>query len=243
MTSDLVPSVSARSAVLSLLLGVQPPSLSAREIVGAMGLFGIAESTTRVALTRMTSNGDLTRIDGVYTLSERLIRRQHDSRPPDRVDWDGTWEMAVITTVGRSAANRTALRATLRSLRVGELREGVWMRPANLRRPWPDDALRVSTRFDATPTGDPAELVRRLWDVDTWAARGFAYLDAIAEAGDEPTRFVTMVAAVNHLNTDPLLPPELRPKRWPGEAITAVYDEYRAWLTEQRDEAFAPETH
>ena len=234
MTSDLVPSVSARSAVLSLLLGAQPPSLAGREIVAAMTLFGITESTTRVALTRMVSNGDLTRDDGVYTLSERLSRRQRDSHPPERVPWDGSWEMAVITTTGRSAADRAALRTTLRSLRVGELREGVWMRPANLRRAWPDDAERVSTRFEARPTDDPADLVHRLWDLDAWAARGDAYLDALAAARDEPSRFVTMVAAVNHLNTDPLLPTELLPRHWPGPALAESYAQYRAWLATLR---------
>ena len=55
----------------------QPMASDLREIVGAMRLFGIAESTTRVALTRMVAGGDLIRDDTGHTLSERLVQRQH----------------------------------------------------------------------------------------------------------------------------------------------------------------------
>ncbi|HCS55949.1 MAG TPA: PaaX family transcriptional regulator, partial [Gordonia polyisoprenivorans] len=36
MTDPLAPPVPARSAILSLLLGAHPPTLTVREIVGAM---------------------------------------------------------------------------------------------------------------------------------------------------------------------------------------------------------------
>lgn len=236
MSRPLVPPVPARSAVLSLLLGAQPPTLSGREIVGAMGLFGISESATRVALSRMVASGDLTRHDGTYTLSDRLVRRQQDVTAPDRREWTGTWEVAVVTTTGRSAADRVALRSEMARQRVAELREGVWTRPANLRRRWPDSLLEVSTCFEARPLDDPAVLAGRLWDLPAWSARGHAYLDALGKADDEPTRFVTMVAAVHHLQTDPLLPDELLPDDWPAGELDATYDRYRGWLAAMRDD-------
>ncbi|MFM1725198.1 MULTISPECIES: PaaX family transcriptional regulator [Rhodococcus] len=243
MPRPLVPPVPARSAVLSLLLGAQPPTLSGREIVGAMGLFGISESTTRVALSRMVASGDLTRRDGTYTLSDRLARRQRDVTAPDRREWTGTWEIAVVTTTGRSAADRVALRGEMARQRVAELREGVWTRPANLRRRWPDSLLAVSTCFEARPLDDPAALAARLWDLPAWSARGHAYLEALDDASDEPTRFVTMVAAVNHLQTDPLLPAELLPGDWPAEALDATYERYREWLATMRDNLSAMPPH
>lgn len=236
MDSPLVPPVSARSAVLSLLLGAQPPTLNVREIVGAIGLFGISESATRVALTRMVAGGDLLRHESAYTLSERLLRRQEQVEPPARRRWSGSWEMAVVTATGRAAADRVALRTEMTRHRIAELREGVWTRPANLVHHWPDRLREVSTFFEARPDGDPAELAARLWNLDAWATRGQAYLDALAAVHDEPTRFVTMVAAVHHLQTDPLLPTELLPAHWPGERLATIYADYRAWLAAMRED-------
>ncbi|MFC7583725.1 hypothetical protein ACFQYP_08080 [Nonomuraea antimicrobica] len=77
--------LSARSAVLSALLGSHPPRLSARHLVRIGALFGIAEGTVRVALSRMVATGDLLQSGGRYTLSERLVERQarqDESRDP-----------------------------------------------------------------------------------------------------------------------------------------------------------------
>ncbi|WHU46328.1 PaaX family transcriptional regulator C-terminal domain-containing protein [Gordonia sp. L191] len=240
MTDPLAPPVPARSAILSLLLGAHPPTLTVREIVGAMRLFGIAESTTRVALTRMVAGGDLIRDDAGHTLSERLVQRQRDVEPPERRPWTGLWEMAVVTTTGRDAADRVALRSEMARQRVAQLREGVWTRPANLDRPFSARLLEVSTCFEARPLSGSAELAHRLWDLDAWSRRGHAFLDALDDvsnrgAADEPRRFRIMVAAVHHLQTDPLLPDELLPAGWPAEALTTVYTEYRAWLAAMRE--------
>lgn len=227
MNAALTPPVSARSAVLSLLLGVHPPELSAREIVTAMQFFGVSESAVRVAMSRMVAAGDLLREGAVYRLSPRLIERQQAAAAPAVREWNGTWEMAVVTTSGRSAADRVALRDELARQRVAELREGVWTRPANLRRGWPDRLLEVSTCFEARPVADAVDLAGTLWDLTGWSRKGHAYLDALAKVGDEPSRFVTMVAAVRHLQTDPLLPAELLPSDWPGRALQDAYDDYR----------------
>ncbi|GAA1481101.1 PaaX family transcriptional regulator C-terminal domain-containing protein [Gordonia sinesedis] len=235
MTSALVPPVSARSAILSLLLGAHPPELTTAEIVAAMGLVGKPESTVRVALSRMANGDDLVRTETGYRLSDRLVARQRAVEPPAQRRWRGTWEMAIVTTTGRSAADRTALRAEMMRLRMAELREGVWIRPANLARDWPEHLRAVTTRFEATPADDSTELARRLWDLDEWAERAHWYLDALAAAADDqPTRFVTMVAAVRHLQTDPLLPAELLPADWPGDSLTTVYADYRRWLRDMR---------
>src|SRR5690242_5384523 len=92
--------LSARSVVLSLLLGAHPPELPVSALVDAGELFEIAESTLRVALTRMVAGGDLERSDGVYRLSARMLERQR--RQDEALDqpgpWEGTWEMVVVTS-------------------------------------------------------------------------------------------------------------------------------------------------
>src|SRR5262245_51564192 len=123
----------ARSVVLSTLLGHHPPQLPVRALVEAGALFGIAEGTVRVALSRMVAAGDLEPGDGAYRLSRRLLERQarqDASLHPRTRPWDGSWEIAVVTADRRHAADRTALRQTMTALRLAELREGTWLRPA-----------------------------------------------------------------------------------------------------------------
>ncbi len=235
MSTPLTTTVSARSAVLSLLLGAHPPELEGREIVAAMRLFGISESTTRAAMSRMVGAGDLVRDGGRYALSHRLADRQARTDSPAALPWDGTWETAIVTTTGRSAGDRAELRTEMTRLRLAELREGVWMRPANLDRTLPASVRQVTARFTARPDDDPAGLAGALWDLPEWSRHGHALLGAIAEAGDDGrARFLTMVSVVRHLYRDPLLPPELTPEGWPADALTAAYADFRAWLAEMR---------
>ncbi len=127
--------LTARSVVLSVLLGAHPAWASASELVTLTADFGIKEPTLRVALTRMVGAGDLVRSADGYRLSERLLarqRRQDDALDPRLRQWDGTWTTLVITSVGSDARSRASIRTTLHHRRFGELREGVWMRPDNL---------------------------------------------------------------------------------------------------------------
>jgi phenylacetic acid degradation operon negative regulatory protein len=108
--------LSARSVVLSLLLGAHPPELAVRDLVTVGEHFGIAEPTLRVALTRMVAAGDLDRTDATYRLSARMLerqRRQDVALEPDRVEWAGDWELVVVTSAGRSAGDRAELRASM----------------------------------------------------------------------------------------------------------------------------------
>jgi phenylacetic acid degradation operon negative regulatory protein len=236
-TEPLIRPVSARSALLSVLLGAHPPTLTARDLIAAVDLIGISEATARVALSRMVSAGDLHRADGSYTLAARLVARQQ--RQDAAVDpavktWRGSWELVVITATGRSAADRAALRSQLTDLRLAELREGVWLRPDNLRRRWPADLAAVTRRLVTRAVDDPADLTGELWDLTGWAARGRALLDLLATTDDPATRFAAVANSVRHLLTDPVLPPDLRPADWPGSALRAAYADYRRWLIAAR---------
>ncbi|MEU5095160.1 PaaX family transcriptional regulator C-terminal domain-containing protein [Streptomyces sp. NPDC020996] len=226
---DLRP-LSARSVVLSLLLGAHPPQLAVKDLVRAVEPFGIGGSTLRAALSRMAAAGDLRRTDGVYRLSDRLLerrRRQDEAVRPRTRAWDGDWETVVVTATGRGAAERAGLRARLAELRLAELREGVWLRPANLIRPVPDDLEPVAQRFTARPEGSATALAARLWPLDAWAATARALLAHLAGAHGPADRFTAFAAVVRHLLADPVLPAELLPADWPGAALRAAYAEYR----------------
>ena len=230
-TLDLRP-LTARSAVLSLLLGAHPPALPVRDLVRAAEYFGIAEPTLRVALTRMVAAGDLLRTNATYRLSARLLERQHRqdaSVHPRTRAWRGAWEIVAVTATGRAPADRAELRADLAALRLAELREGCWLRPANLRRRYPARLDEVITRLDGRPHGDAAELAARLWDLPGWSGTGTALLTEFG-AADPRRRFVTAAAIVRHLVADPMLPGALLPGDWPGERLREAYAAYQAEL-------------
>ena len=177
----------------------------------AGALFGIAEGTVRTALSRMAAAGEVEAADGWYRLSGRLVERQQRqdaSRSAARlVPWSGRWWMAVVRAARRPAAERARLRAAMTTLRFGELREGVWLRPANLdpeRSPAASAALAgqchrfdvdsprdspdsmPASMWDSPPDSSPgqsaADLAAALWDLAGWAARARALertLDAL----------------------------------------------------------------
>lgn len=218
--------LSARSAVLSALLGSHPPELAARHLVRIGELFGIAEGTVRVALSRMVAAGDLVQAGGRYTLSERLIERQarqDESRDPHTRPWDGTWEIAVVTAERRAPADRAAFRHAMGALRLAELREGTWMRPANLVRDWPESVTAQCTLIDGRPHGDPTPL---LWDLDGWAAEARRLERALERADGLAEGFLVSAAVLRHLLKDPLLPPALLPGDWPGGELRERYDAF-----------------
>src|SRR3954469_10042340 len=109
--------LTARSVVLSVLLGAHPAWATAAELIRLTADFGIREPTLRVALTRMVGAGDLVRSADGYRLSDRLLarqRRQDDALDPKLRPWDGVWSTLVITSVGSDARSRAAIRTALR---------------------------------------------------------------------------------------------------------------------------------
>ncbi|MBB4852999.1 phenylacetic acid degradation operon negative regulatory protein [Mycobacteroides chelonae] len=236
--------MTARSVILSLLLGAHPAELSVREIRSLTTLFGISDTTVRVALTRMVSAEDLVRTDAGYRLAERLQARQlrqDEACDPQRGSWDGNWTQLVITSVGRDARDRNDLRTALRQRRFGELREGVWLRPDNL-----DIDLPASVTAHVwalrTRTERPDVLAAQLWDLPGWSLYATALLQWWERAEAIPARFVLAAAMVRHLLADPVLPVELLPTDWPADEIRARYREFKDELVALRDTAEMEET-
>lgn len=232
--------MTARSVVLSVLLGIHPACASASELISMTADFGIKETTLRVALTRMVGAGDLIRAADGYRLSDRLLarqRRQDDAMRPRSRAWHGDWLMLVVTSVGGDARSRAALRTAMHDKRFGELREGVWMRPDNLELqldPEVDARVRILTARDP----EPAELAGELWNLPAWAETGHRLLDEMAEksqGADVPGRFVVAAAMVRHLLTDPVLPAELLPTDWPGARLRDAYHDFASELARRRD--------
>ncbi|HKY77074.1 MAG TPA: PaaX domain-containing protein, C- domain protein [Acidimicrobiia bacterium] len=233
--------LSARSVVASVLLGTHPPRLSAAALVELCSRFGITGGTTRVALSRMVSAGELAAEDGHYRLvGEGLLSRQRaqdDALDPAAAaqPWTGNWHMAVVVSSGRAAAERVELRRALADARFAQWREGVWLRPDNLGRNVALPADAPVRWLEAKPDDDPAALAGELWDLHAWGARGETLLAAgPEEPGDlvasEPewaaAVFTAAAATLRHLRTDPLLPETLLPAGWPSDRLRARYARY-----------------
>lgn len=229
--------MTARSVVLSVLLGAHPASATSAELLNITAGFGIKETAMRVALTRLVAAGDLVRSAGGYGLSERLLerqRRQDEALNPQTRRWGGDWLAVVITSIGCDARTRAALRSRLTERRFGELREGIWMRPDNITVDLGAE-LTAHTRLLTARDEKPAELAGRLWDLAGWAATGNELLAEIAAAPDVPGRFIVAAAMVRHLRRDPVLPTELLPPDWPGDRIRSRYAEFVDEVAAQRD--------
>ncbi|WP_373137992.1 PaaX family transcriptional regulator C-terminal domain-containing protein [Mycobacterium marinum] len=231
--------MTARSVVLSVLLGAHPAWASASELIRLTADFGIKETALRVALTRMVSGGDLIRSADGYRLSDRLLARQarQDEAMRPRVrPWQGNWHLVIVTSVGTDARTRAALRTTMHDKRFAELREGVWLRPDNLDLELAADVaerVRVLTARD----GAPAELAGQLWDLTEWAGVGDRLLGEMAEmaeAADIPGQFALAAAMVRHLLSDPMLPEELLPAKWPGARLRSAYHDFATELAKRR---------
>ncbi len=241
---DTAP-LTARSVLASALLGMEPPELPVAQLVRLTGLFGISENRARVALSRMVSAGEATTDgSGGYRLAGHLVARQARqalSRSGEAaLPYDGSWWMAVVTTSGSTAEVRVARRRALSYARLAELREGVWMRPANVAVQLPDSLDDDVELMTARPA-DVKGLVARLWDLASWAERAedlAGALDALTPDRAETLApgFELSAAVLRHLQGDPLLPAELLPAEWPGAALRAAYDDwdrrYRATLRE-----------
>lgn len=225
------PPLSARSTVLSLVLGSGHEGLTSAQLAAAARHLSINPATVRVALTRAVAAGELLRDGAHYRLGGRLLDRgQRHAVHADVIDWDGSWEMAVVVATGRTGAERSALRARLSTVRLGELREGVWMRPANLRRDTAELASVDVRLLTASPHGDPTRLAADLWDLDGWATETVDVLAALDDTSDPGPRLAVAAHLVRHLSTDPLLPDELQPDAWPAAEAHRAYDRYLAEL-------------
>jgi len=236
--------LSPRSLIGSLLLGMRPPRMPGKRLVEWCALFGVAEGTARVALSRMVERGELTTRDGTYELAGDLRHRQPAqdwSLQPELLAWTGTWILGVVEVGARTASERSAFREAVKQLRMAELRDGVWGRPDNLPRAaassqaWAT-ANAQCTWWSAEPSGDSAAHATRLFAPEVWAERARALQDrlvsstALVDGGEAQTiadAFVVGAATLAHVRADPLLPAGLCGRDWPGNALRGAYRDYQ----------------
>lgn len=226
--------LTARSIVLSSLMGSHPPRLPARALVVVGAHFGIAEGTVRTTLSRMVAAGELEADDSEYLLARRFRERQavqdvalHAPAEP----WDGTWRFVIVDAPRRSTAERRAFRSLMVEHRMGELRPETWLRPANIAGPSSvDGALVVRGTIDGR---SPKDLAAHLWSLGDLAATGRKLVRVAGDAcgwletGDPhvlaDTIFVS-IATARFLRTEPQLPQAIVGNKWPPDELRVIYE-------------------
>lgn len=230
---DELKPLSARSALLSLLLGAHPRPMSPANLVRAGEYLDISPSTARAAITRAAASGELRRIGKDYALGKLLIARQErqdEALHPKEVLWVGDWEMAVVTTTGRTGPDRAALRGLLAQHRLSELREGIWLRPANLERPASYQSHPDLNTFRSTPEQNATDLADKLWDLKDWIQRGQHLESQLRDTTNPAQRLAVAASLVRFLSSDPILPGALLPPDWPGQSLRMAYAAYEREL-------------
>ena len=241
--------LSARSVVLSALLGTHPPTLPGRSLVALAELFGIRPGTARTSLSRMVTNGELITNDGHYSLAGRLLERQREQdsgQTAPTVEWNGDWIVAIAASDRRSMAERRAFRESMVGSRLAELRPDIWMRPANT--PGPPRPADVLITSGPLACDDVDDLVARLWPLTELEAAAQRLHDALTRQRSAldhgeielmPQSFMVAAAAVRFLRIEPQLPSALAPPTWTATALRSAYDEFNHDFQGQLRDFFA----
>lgn len=238
--------------LLSALLGESPPAMAVRRLVRVAGLFGINDNQARVALSRMVARGEVL-VDrrGDYALTGRLLdraRRLGTARRAATGPYDGSWHLVVVTASGDDAPTRKERRAALRGARLGELREGVWLRPANLALDLGATLDAVASAFRADPQAEPRALAHTVFDLKGWDRRSRRLCAVLDRAGRNGSGslvdgFELSAEVLRHLQRDPLVPRELLDATWSGDELRERYEvfdaRYRAQLADAHRRASA----
>ncbi|MFJ2787132.1 MULTISPECIES: PaaX family transcriptional regulator C-terminal domain-containing protein [unclassified Streptomyces] len=182
--------------------------------------------------------------------SVRLAYRQDQGLAP----WDGVWHLFAFAVPESARAARDALRDALLGLGAAPLQGGLYVTPHPVE-PLVEQragqlgvasqlACLTSTDLRIGAPAEPRELAAALWPLDGIAAR-YGELAAAARdcldrlegpeppTGPERLMLAVRLAAVftRAMRPDPLLPPELLPRPWPGARARELFSTAWAALT------------
>jgi phenylacetic acid degradation operon negative regulatory protein len=234
--------------------------IAVADLVTLMASLDVDEQAVRSSVSRFSRKGLLERVerDGRvgYVLSDAAlaILAEGDLRIYDRLapaSGDDGWVLATFSIPEELRAERHQLRTRLTWLGFGNHSAGLWIAPRRAldRAVEMVDDLGLSRYVDLFEArfiafGEPAELVRRCWDLD---ALRTAYTEFVAvytpmlrawrrrklELRGEAA-FADYMTALHQWRKlpylDPGLPPELLPDEWEGTAATDLFSELRELL-------------
>lgn len=243
---------SAKSFILDLLSTLRRGTMPVSALIEAGRLFGIAENSIRVALTRLRAAGRVERDSrGRYRLGEAarpVGRRVTSWRDVERRirRWDGAW-VGVLggeRTASSGQRDRRRRDRALRFLGFRALAPAFWVRPDNLR--GGVDALRSELAALGLRPGDMVFALRHLdpvtearahglWDTEalhaahrslrTEVETSLQRIDALPVERAMLQSFLLGGRVIRQLTLDPLLPEAIDP----GEERRALLEAMRRY--------------
>lgn len=163
--------------------------------------------------------------------------------------WDRKWRLVAFAVPEQRRQSRDAFRDRLLALGGASVQGGLYVSPHPWHKDVKAEAdrlgivdlvtLAVADELDVGGERDPRELCRKLWPIDDLAARYTKFVaqyssvpDALADMRRRherlpdtaflPGALAMAVAFRDCFEDDPLLPPELLPRPWPGRAAREV---------------------
>lgn len=157
--------------------------------------------------------------------------------------WDRTWHLVAFAVPEAKRAARDAFRDHLLDLGGAAIQNGLYVSPHRWEKDVVAGAERLGVVDNVTLASteelevggerDPRAIAARLWPIEAVAARYQAFVDVyegvpdqldrmrrnkerLAEADFLPGSLVIGIKFQDCFNKDPLLPPELLPRPWPG---------------------------
>lgn len=224
------------------------------------GLLG-REGSGRTASYRMTELGQRIRRD----TAQRHRLAYHQDRKGR--GWDGTWHLVAFAIPEDRRTARDRLRDRLLESGGAAVGNGLYVSPhpwgddvrATAATLDVTDCLSLAGTTDLEIAGvsDPRELARSLWPIDELAASYQRFVDdhepalawlralherhgRISDADLLPGALRTVVAFQDVFRRDPLLPPELLIRPWPGRAARNLLVTSRRLVLRLREEHERP---
>ena len=157
--------------------------------------------------------------------------------------WDRTWRLVAFAIPEAKRAARDGFRDHLLDLGGAAIQNGLYVSPHHWDGDVLAEAARLDVTDHVTlastndleigGTRDPRAIAQRLWPIDEVAARYEAFVEIyqdvpdsleqmrrnkerLAEADFLPGALIIGIKFQECFNADPLLPPELLPRPWPG---------------------------
>ena len=181
--------------------------------------------------------------------------------------WDRKWHMVSFAIPEARRSGRDAFRDRLLALGGAPIANGLYVSPHRWEKDVAGEAERLevsgavtqASTDDLTVGGvsDPRELARRLWPIDELASRYERFVEAykgvpdaldamrqrherLADAVFLPGALSVTVEFSEIFADDPLLPPELLPRPWPGRAARELLTRSRRQALRLREEHNRP---
>ncbi|MCR9245839.1 MAG: hypothetical protein NXI31_12475 [bacterium] len=222
--------------------------------VAALEPLGIPAASVRQTLLRMTQRGELVarKVGRIKHYAFTDLFRGHITTgtakifTPAAEPWDGIWTIVHYRFPASGRSDRDQFKELLEIEGFGQLGNGLFIHPRDRSQQVRDGLAAMTTapevnvfRGESRAGETPTQLVQRAWDLDDIATAYDRFLARFAKASRQRPRPAEafrrrLELALAYLTiawSDPDLPPELLPPRWPGIAARKLtVTLYERWL-------------